>query len=203
MSKLRELSKEIKELIKTAPEKPTMAIKRYNAILINSLHKDSWETGYRDLEIFGVIKSKNGLFVEKIKVSDILNINSFFKQLKGFEISIDILYPENIIHVYCHNYLIEVNGLGIFNFVKDGKKGIRTEERELKKKKQFIAILTIVISFIFFIFNFMLFSLVFPIFTDLYWTLMASFGLAGVYTIIAMILAINYYFSYLEKKGSE
>lgn len=110
-------TEEIKKLIKNAPEKPLYAIKRYDAILIDPKYKDDWESGYRNLEILGAIKSENGLSVEKIKVSDVLNINSFFKKLKGFEISIDIPYPGNIICIYCHNYLIEVNSQE-FKFVK-------------------------------------------------------------------------------------
>jgi hypothetical protein len=112
---------ELKKLIQNAPEKPLYAIKRYDAILINPKDKDDWQSGYRNLEVFGVIKSENGLFVEKIKGSDVLNINSFFKKLKGFEISIDIPYPGNIICIYCHNYLIEVNSHE-FKFVKHKKR---------------------------------------------------------------------------------
>lgn len=119
--KMGELSKKIEELIKNAPEKPLYATKRYDAILINPKHKDDWESGYRNLEIFGAIKSENGLFVEKIKIFDVLNINSFFKKLKGFEISIDIPNPGNIICIYCHNYCIEVNSQE-FKFVKHKKK---------------------------------------------------------------------------------
>ena len=115
------LSKEIKELIKNAPEKQLYAIKRYDVILINPKYKDDWESGYKNLEIFGVIKSEKGLSVEKIKVSDVLNINSFFKKLKGFEISIDVPFPGDIICIYCHNYLIEVNSQE-FKFVKNKRK---------------------------------------------------------------------------------
>jgi len=113
-----EFSKEINELIKNAPEKQLFTTKRYDAILINPKNKDDWESGYKNLEIFGVIKSENGLSVEKIKVFDVLNINSFFKKLKGFEISIDIPYPGDIICIYCRNYLIEVNSQE-FKFVKN------------------------------------------------------------------------------------
>ena len=116
-----DFSKEINKLIKNAPEKPFHVTKRYDAILINPQHEDSWESGYRDLEIFGVIKSEKGLSVEKIKVFDVLNINSFFKKLKGFELSIDIPYPGDIICIYCHNYLIQVNSHE-FKFVKHKRK---------------------------------------------------------------------------------
>ena len=113
-----EFSKEISELIKNAPEKQLFTTKRYDAILINPKNKDDWESGHKNLEIFGVIKSENGLSVEEIKVFDVLNINSFFKKLKGFEISIDIPYPGDIICIYCRNYLIEVNSQE-FKFVKN------------------------------------------------------------------------------------
>lgn len=118
---MSELSKEIKELIKNAPEKPIFTTKRYDGILISPQDKDSAESGYRDLEIFGVIKSEEGLSVEKIKDSDVLEINSLFKKLKGFSISIDIPYSENVIHISCYNHLIEVNNTD-FRFVKDKRK---------------------------------------------------------------------------------
>lgn len=116
---MKELSEKIEELIKNAPEKPWYIRNRYNTILINPKNKDDWESGYKNLEIFGVIKSECGLFVEKLWVSDVLNINSFFKKLKRFGISIDILHPGKIICISCDNYLFEVSGSKELKFVKN------------------------------------------------------------------------------------
>lgn len=118
---MQTIGSELKELISKAPEKPLFTIRRYDGIIINPRNTDNCDSGYRDLELYGVIKSENGILLEKITITDVLTINSFFKKLKGFEILIDIPYPENFIHISCHNYLIEVDNHG-FKFVKDSRK---------------------------------------------------------------------------------
>lgn len=113
-----------KEDLKNAPEKSLFTTNIYDAILIEPQNKDSYGSGYRDLNIYGMIKTERhekGFYIEKIKTSDNLKINSFFKKLKGFQISIDIPYLENIIHIYCKNYLIKVCNQD-FKFIKDKRK---------------------------------------------------------------------------------
>ena len=117
-------SSEIRELIKNALEKPLLIKRFYDGLYIVPQKKDSWESGYRDLDIYGVIKSENGISVEKVKTIDSLQINSFFKKLKGFQISIDIPYLDNIVSISCYRHLIEVDGLG-FRFTKDKRKWVK------------------------------------------------------------------------------
>lgn len=114
-------SSEIRELIKNALEKPLLIKRFYDGLYIVPQKKDSWESGYRDLDIYGVIKSENGISVEKVKTIDSLQINSFFKKLKGFQISIDIPYLDNIVSISCYRHLIEAIE-GEFRFVKDKRK---------------------------------------------------------------------------------
>lgn len=104
--------------LKKAPEKPLLTTKRYDGLLIEPLDEDSWISGYRDLNIYGYIKNENGIIIENVYRKDVLQINSFFKKLKNFEISMDIPFSENIIHLSCHKHLIEVTN-NIFKFVKD------------------------------------------------------------------------------------
>ena len=119
-------SEKLLEKIKNAPEKPRLTKKIYDAILIEPLYKDSCDSGYRDLNIYGTIKTLNGLTIEKIEKDDNLKINSFFKKLKGFDITIDIPYLTSIIHIYFKNYQIEVENRE-FRFIK---------EKIIKKKKR-------------------------------------------------------------------
>ena len=114
-------SSEIRELIQNALEKPLLIKRFYDGLYIVPQKKDSWESGYRDLDIYGVIKSENGISVEKVKTIDSLQINSFFKKLKGFQITIDIPYLDNIVGISCYRHLIEVDGLE-FRFTKNKKK---------------------------------------------------------------------------------
>ncbi len=112
---------EIRKLIQNAPEKPLLVKRVYDGIIIEPLNGDSWESGYRDLNVYGLIKNENGVILEKIGRNDTIKINSFFKKLKGFEISIDFPLHESSIRIYCKNYLIEAIE-GEFRFVKDKRR---------------------------------------------------------------------------------
>ena len=118
---MTELSKEIRILIRNAPEKPLNTTYIYDELLIEPWYNDSWSSGYRDLNIFGLNKNDQGISVEKITTKDVLNIDSLFKKLKGFAISIDIPYPDNIIHISCRGHLIKVIGT-TFKFIKDKRR---------------------------------------------------------------------------------
>ena len=125
--KLRKFwKKELLEKIKNAPEKPRLTKKIYDAILIEPLDKDSCDSGYRDLNVYGATKDLNGLIIEKIETDDNVKINSLFKKLKKFDLTIDIPYSTSIIHIYFKNHQIEVENRE-FRFIK---------EKIIKKKKR-------------------------------------------------------------------
>ena len=107
--------------LKNVPKKPLLTTKRYDGLLIDPLDEDSWKSGYRDLNIYGYIKNENGIIIENVYTKDVLHINSFFEKLKNFEISIDIPFSSNIIHLSCHKHLIEVTN-NIFKLIKDKRK---------------------------------------------------------------------------------
>lgn len=112
-----EYSKELLEKIKRAPEISINAIEIYDAILIEPLNKDSWDSGYRTLNFYGYLKVDDGFIIEKIGSRDCLNIHTVFRKLKGFEVTIDIPFYTNIIRIYCKNNDIQVENRE-FKFIK-------------------------------------------------------------------------------------
>ena len=110
--------------LEMAHEKLPLTTNVYDAILIEPLYTDSWESGYRDLNIYGLVKTKRqekGFYLEKIMTNNNLSINSFLTKLKKFEIFIDSPYLKNIIQLYCKNHLIKVYNHK-FTFIKDRRK---------------------------------------------------------------------------------
>ena len=117
---IMEYAKKLLEKMKNAPEIPINAIEIYDAILIEPLDEDSWDSGYRTLNFYGYLKvldSFDKFIIEKIGSRDCLNIHTLFKKLKGFEISIDIPFYTNVICIYCKNHDIQVENRE-FKFIK-------------------------------------------------------------------------------------
>ena len=93
----------------------------YDELYIVPEYTNSAKLGYRDLGIYGIKTNNNrhetGIFIEKLNRNDHIRIDSFFKKLKGFQLSIDMPYLTNIIRIYCRDHLIRVKN-SEFDFVK-------------------------------------------------------------------------------------
>lgn len=114
----------LKKLFLDASELQYGCTNFYDAIYIVPKYTDGHISGYRDLNIYGINKTnryEHGYCAEKIGTSDHIRVNSLFKKLKHFQISIDMPYLENIIRIYCRDHLIRVTGLN-FDFVKNKRR---------------------------------------------------------------------------------
>lgn len=96
---------EMKERLEKAIEKPLSRVQSYEDLFIIPKYKESYESGYRDIAIYGArfSKEKGEYKYEYLFTSDNLITEfrgSFFNKIKDFQIHIDMPYLENIIHLW-------------------------------------------------------------------------------------------------------